>query len=265
MRWRAFFTKNNQTTVLDFRVADTPVAHAWASLYELNVIYPTIQGQNQSVCPSWPGFKNYHKSLLQTACETVNISGIGEILDQQTLNYLHKQFHYREESNQDTSVQESNAWHQINRSVHALESKLNYCVWRAGPSNQLPITDLMRRHFVITDESVPHLSLGYNTVGKNLLHAYVDNDIKLVIENGLRPQMFIGCEVVFNFSNRTSGLNEKAVKWANDNQLPVDLGDLAHQYLQQPTIATLITDIGVSDLAELVMTHQFNSVQLLVD
>lgn len=254
MLWRQHFTNSTSTVYLDFLICDTPVAQAWASLYETGQLYPVKQDQTQTVCPSWPLFKLNHQTLLSQSCLDVGINP-PDSFDQLSLNQLHNLFQSWEESKIETSKKDTASWQQINRSIHALEAKNNYCVWLVGPSTRVPITDSLRTGFVNSQIAGPSLTLGYNTIGKNLLHVFNDNDTKLVKEGGLRPQDNIGAEVMFNITFDTTDRVPAVHKWVIDNELSVNLADPTNQYLHQPNVAVLVTPISIVELVNLVMTY----------
>ena len=260
MLWRQHFTNSTSTVYLDFLICDTPVAQTWASLYETDLIYSVIQDQIQTVCHSWPLFKLNHQSLLSQACLDVGITP-PDSFDQLSLNHLHNLFQCWEESKIETSEEDTAIWQQINRSIHALESENNYCVWRVGPSTQVPITDSLRTGFVNAQIAEPHLTLGYNTIGKNLLHVFNNNDIQLVKDGGVRPQEYIGTEVTFNITYDTTDRVPAVHKWVIDNELSVNLAEPANQYLHQPVVAILVTPITILELVNLVMTYNFTYAQ----
>lgn len=167
-------------------------------------------------------------SIEQANIDERLLSGI----TRDNLNELHKQFHLLAEHATDAS----NEVNQLNYLVHLAEScvqnvkfnsKEGSFTTRFNNYNSVPLTEedytLFDRYITLPGE----LTLGYSTIGKNLLHCYGDNDLRAVKEGLVRPKLTLTTEVrpLLGINKRAGsdieasnrGNRAKFYKWCEDN------------------------------------------------
>lgn len=188
-----------------------------------------------------------------------------EDLDQETFNRVHEEFHvidekfsYDEEQNNLDLVETLT---KINILVHSYEDYLHnapgndYIVldFLSNPPkfphpSQTPLDSRYRKFFIHSEPTtVATLSCGYNTVGKNLAHAMWNNDISLVKNNLIRPQVSISNQTVWNNCKRSViGWKDQLKEFVVENNLQANVGyeDNMHVYTIQPVYAELDTSIN---------------------
>jgi len=169
------------------------------------------------------------------------------------LNRLHETFHrFEEEMSENNLMMESydaNPLAQLNVDIHTLESCIfnkNMITVTAGfflHSNQkprlLPIKiDDPSLYKYWTNQSHGGLYLGYHTIGKSLESCWNSNDVELVQQGMVRPQLDISNEVILHFDCRPADehiyaqihTKNKMQAWIEKNRLEkyVDLSDPKH-------------------------------------
>lgn len=108
-------------------------------------------------------------------------------------------------------------------------------------------------------DEIASLSVGYNTVGKNMYHAVQNNDVELVKKGLIRPQVGISNQTVINIFRQTVDKSadsqnqdwfEILEKFVVDNNLQPYIGykDMMHSHTVQPTYANLIDNSNNNSL-----------------
>ena len=165
------------------------------------------------------------RELLKTVADLVSagidMPTVPANMDRNTLNRIHEDFHVIEEAEQAKTNKTVN-WSvrklltEVNFLVHKLESamygnkeeamqvmyigdkKVDNCI---TPHRQrIILNNELRKFFRI--EAFPArvtLSCGYSTIGKNFAHAVHDNDVELVKNGNIRPQLSISTETVWSY------------------------------------------------------------------
>lgn len=209
----------------------------------------------------------------------IDMPHIPEYLDRETFNRVHEEFHvidekfsFEEEKNNPDLV---DTLERINNLVHSYEHVLfaknknskDYIVicFPNMPEKKIyqredtPLHSRYRKFF--KHDVLPHkivLSVGYNTVGKNFHHAMCNNDLSLIRDNLLRPQVSISSETVWqrrsnHFAHGSTDaehyteedlfnfLKDEIKKYVTENNLQKNIGyeDDMHTYTIQPVYAYL--------------------------
>lgn len=139
--------------------------------------------------------------------------------DAKVLNDLHRDFHANVEPS--NSVMEDMA--AVNTQIHLVESvahiqsapsyrwtpKFGAYQYNKNMHYQIPLEDSDYQYFKESEYS--KLMMGYNTVGKNIGHCAMDNDIDTVKQYMVRPQLHASCEIIAN-------LNKPS--WVSNNYNP---------------------------------------------
>jgi hypothetical protein len=180
-------------------------------------------------------------------------------IDQNILNYLHEEFERYGERHSIISgkyrelVGDPNVWpgNSFNSNFHQLWLDLNQWIHiteSAMHSTNFPnfscliqYTPFEEQGAAITDEdglfldstfSWGRLYLGYNTLGKDYMHAFYDDDKRVIINNQIKVQEWMSSEVWLNF-NPDVNLDHKAFellfwKWFKTlpNTPPLNLNEL---------------------------------------
>ena len=239
--------------------------------------------------------QNYLVELVNQA-ETfgIELQEVPEVITQEDLSRIHEGFHLVEEvyladKNLDPSNTVRECLREINNTVHALEAKFNthknnYWVWQVGNTTyhkRTVINAVLREQFKPTwhGNHTTDLRVGYATIGKNLLHCYTDNDVELVKQNHLRPQLSMSTETIWGYNidsqNLRNGLIikhwrnwQKDIKqWIVDNDLQNNVGaeDPIHLHSFQPTYAIPTGDCETWELQkwhDCFVNHGLKAVEL---
>lgn len=274
------FAQDTRTQELVFDIKQSLVSEIWSKVIIHYIESGHEKPMGFQHCNAWLTPDNIleHHNLIQQSISIIQarlpnyslpwvrkVEHITQDLDitRNVLNKLHQQFHIFEESKPELDQllfpfgreirrQVYAAFNQLNHSVHALEALVNsglettYLVWHQeadmNDSYNIDITSEVRGCWesnAITQQPGA-LYVGYSTIGKNILHAYMDNDIQLVKQGLLRPQQFIDSEVILHI-DYYSFVSQQTIfaqikNWVANNQLEsyVDLSLPEHQYFTQP-------------------------------
>lgn len=284
---------------LSFRLIDTPVTALWLETVRETVADPNFKvyyNQMASFIPTLEKIQNIWAEMYQ-GVQAVNSKQWIDIdyLDmpehfdpnnnpQALLNHLHYEFHRFEEAIL------TERWRIIDNSydplqivnvlIHKLEQMTTnwfsgfdlektllvstFFIHRTNPTDGnpslslRPITDDLYQYWNPSDSNGV-LLLGYHTVGKTLYHCYRDNDVNLIRQGMVRPQVTIGTETQMFFGGwpvvDQQPLLEGMHQWVRDNQLEnyVNSYEPKHSLSQQPLLGKIqnnLTRQQVSDLFE---------------
>jgi len=222
------------TQTLTFNLFDNPVTHSWVDVIEKKLAEPNTSVESHTPHGVFPAFDNKYevnkilydhvqvaKQLKSDLYWPKNVDDI----DQELLNRLHENFHEVQEKYLDSKYQSgypdeikpvANAFAKINHYVHTLENILkwqdqpeqvranrqSYYIINFGCQDEHlrnPVTAELREYWKYTyhpDQKRAQLILGYNTVGKHLLHCVTDNDVQVVTDHMIRPQTLVGGEAM---------------------------------------------------------------------
>lgn len=145
-------------------------------------------------------------------------------ISREKLNYLHEKFEeYGEFGAGDGSGRlyrgqnAHNLWLDLNEWIHITETAMetgeqdfpNYgalvTVYPPYPGRKLEERDKL---FLTTEFSWGHLYLGYNTLGKDYMHAFQDNDVRVITNNQVKIQELYSSEVWLCFQQKPLFIKE---------------------------------------------------------
>lgn len=141
----------------------------------------------------------------------------------ESLNRLHEEFHFREE--QDRQGKYAEKYHQLNLFIHKMERISPVCQWYTHKKLDkiIPIKNDCWQYFDIQGKQLninkPHISLGYHTIGKDLLNCYFNNDVELVKKGGVRPIQNLHTQVVYTRERIAANVKKSIRKWAKANNI----------------------------------------------
>lgn len=185
-------------------------------------------------------------------------------LDQAQLNLLHYQFEeFLRRPDRLSDIRLHDLWHLLNTQIHQYESAAEITASGPGSFNLLYDINPGRCRGEIQAEDLswvePNLAwgglyLGYNTVGKDWLSCYLDDDRALIHQEGVKPQRQFSTETFLCFSTgvpRHRRILDFQRWWRNlpphlQHQVPV--GDLSSLSLGKFRIGELIIDQQFLDL-----------------
>jgi hypothetical protein len=159
-------------------------------------------------------------------------------LDHQILNYLHEEFelygerhaamsnHYMDpRPDMDPNVwpgigfkkEFHQLWLDLNQWIHITESAIEEIDWPNFSClvQYLPFEEKgakieeVDKLFLNHSPNWGQLYLGYNTLGKDYMHAYGDNDQRVIINNQVKIQEYLSSEVWLNFSQNINNAGKK--------------------------------------------------------
>jgi len=274
------FTDGEVTKTLRYQIVDTPVSQKWLERVRWVTSHPDCHiFENQWIASSaskekisalWKEMKRLVDEANSGKYIQVDFIDMPEEFDEtrnnrQILNYLHYEFHRFEEQLNGILV-EYDPLIRLNVDIHVLETMLNsygndllagfflHASHNEGVVAGIhveEITDPSLYEYFLHDVVFGDLLLGYHTVGKNIYHCYVDNDIDLVKKNMIRPQRTISNEVILSFSEtirqpqyegHSKLVLEDLIKWVDDNELNeyVDMSLPENQAVARPLLGQLV-------------------------
>tara|TARA_B110000908_G_scaffold42637_1_gene51856 strand:+ start:1297 stop:2211 length:915 start_codon:yes stop_codon:yes gene_type:complete len=179
------------------------------------------------------------KIVKEVSALNVTMPEIPDTLDRDTLNRIHESFHIAEEvymlddTNHQKLSEDINVIRrllkEVNFLVHELENalfktkKAAFTVFYIGEHNisdRVVLNSELRKMFVST--SMPNrvtLHVGYATIGKNLLHAAYDNDVELVKNGNIRPQLSLSTETIWQWNPINLVKTTQAAKDKHDERM----------------------------------------------
>ena len=221
----------------------------------------------------------------------IDMPKIPKKLDKDILNRIHEGFHVVEE----LYCAEDDSWDNqtknirtllsdVNFLVHELENALfhkdneAYSVFYIGENNisdRAVIYPQLRKLFAYNPRpSKATLQVGYATVGKNLLHAVKDNDVDMIKNGNLRPQMSMSTETIWSWSENIDNgkmCKQKRTKWDKDvrdfvvkNKLQDYVGwkDPIHYNSVQPYYAYTDEDLSLTEWHNIIVKDKLKEIEL---
>jgi len=247
MIYQVIFDKSS----LDDIIIHSPVSRICVALTKQSMASEYYISKNQwTNC--WPT-EEYITSLWNKI-ETISCEKGLQLADrtQVALNQLHKEFHAKGELGSNNELEE------LNTPIHSLEHALRLIKspqrWNSQvgfylePSFTEPVTNHSLYKYWNYNPTNNDLCLGYHTIGKNLYHCWRDNDVQLIRDGMLRPQITISTEVnlVFTRGNPIfdplDELSNRVDRWIEHNELTKFVNRTApeHQYLGAPLLGKYI-------------------------
>jgi hypothetical protein len=305
------------TKSIAFDVLDTPVSRAWIKVIKRKLEQEDVEPKDYSQHGTFPGFDDKHL-LNSKILENVKIAQqmVPELqwptdvddITRDGLNVLHEHFHEIEEktfrgllNNNLTEEQHciKRAFMDINHHIHEIETIL---LWESLPEEKKqnrrayrvmnfgrydldlrePVTPELREFWRSTyfpNQKPVQLILGYATIGKNMYHCTYDNDVQVVKDDMVRPQIDIGGEAKLvvhegwyartpDDVERINGeVESKITNFIKQNELEdlVDINDKNHIYGQQPQLGIISDehdDWTMADYYEVCSKYNMISVEL---
>lgn len=278
-------------TTLKYQLEDNPVANAFKEFSEaLFKFEDTKVWPYQSPAPMWD--EEYLHMIWDRMYENVQLWNSGKvwkdawhiempkILDikqeglRDLLNYLHYEFHRFEENYSESDSLLYDPLQQLNADIHTVEHLL-YIAGRIQDNETHIPRKISRLSFFnytqkkleypkLTEEMFEHFDnclvngaifLGYHTVGKNLQHCSLDNDIALVKKGMIRPQQTVSNEVCIMFfrgeenPNFVENQKNHIIQWVTDNNLQeyVDLNDKRNLLVGHPLLGRLVNPMTAEE------------------
>lgn len=279
------FTKGFEKQEIEYWLLDHPVAIAWYNIISKKLQAETYCKPENGLDIGFPKkmTPDAINNMIFNRIENINSSHDKKIIwpkditeiSQDTLNRLHQEFHETEEhyrSYKDLSDYTRKQFIDVNYLIHSLENQNkfihhlknpntsynNYRVCKFGSVKNderfgIPVTDELVQYFKPQYSEFANrvkLTLGYSTIGKDLGHCVIDNDVEVVKSGLLRPQKYIRGEHMWiqtiyrirtekQVKEYQNNILERTKKWVSDNNLSqyVDLDDPHHKYTHKPELA----------------------------
>jgi|11_taG_2_1085331.scaffolds.fasta_scaffold00302_12 hypothetical protein len=275
-------------------------------------MFDLIKKRERNIRPSHGSFNMFAdagaiEAKLKDKVKQVSSYGIAmpkipNRLDRDTLNRIHEDFHvveevYHSEKNLDDDDRDKairTLLKDVNFLVHELENALfgtreaAFTVFYIGEynvSDRVVLNSEIRKLFV--SKTLPHrvtLHVGYATIGKNLLHAVADNDVELVKNGNLRPQLSMSTETIWHWNpvgminknkeyaeQRDKKMREswdKAVReFVINNNLQDYVGwkDPIHYNSVQPCYAYANDELSLDEWHDIIVNDKLKEVELYED
>lgn len=286
------FENNLQKESLSYKIVDTPVSRIWLDITKKHIEYSSpIPKKSQwfNIFPSEEKIVSLINELMNLIDQINNKKIFKEKLYfkfnnetlQENLNYLHLQFHRLEET------QESNDFilGEFNVKIHEIETAL-YVRRKPDTKNvsagfYLFNPAILKSYVEISDPSLytfwsnpgtsGSLVLGYHTVGKNIFHCCLNNDIELVKSKMVRPQKNISTEIMLYFSSITEDSESKlksykelTYNWIKENQLEefIDMSLPENNLFGWPTLGEIEHNYSIEDINKIISIGNVSSVKI---
>ena len=295
------FANENKVVTLTYQIVDTPISHIWLDRVRWIMQvhnYSVFENQWSNVLPDSAEIIDLWKTMKLLVDETnskqyvdVDFIDMPDTIDpnvdnQKMLNYLHHVFHMFIEKVGDTH-RTYNPLVQLNVYIHKLEKLVqnlkntentivNYSFFLhgdvrkspTGGNHTVPILDKSLYKYWDHPDEFGDLLLGYHTIGKNIHHCCLDNDIELVKTGGVRPQTTIGNEVILQFrkgktdiSNQHRMINE----WIKKNNLEsfIDMTAPENNVAALPLLGRIQGTYSIEEISNLFKTSKVTTTRLI--
>lgn len=228
---------------LSWNLRNSPLAKKWINLMQSNKVEPPNSRYDWINVGYLPKHLNAIWEEMITIVQKLNRDHSANIDNtllsapcQENLNKLHQKFHLLAEGNNNAANEIS----RLNYLVHIAENcskniRLNtdsgYMILKFNIFH----TDLLEpedfNEFNEYDEQVGDLAMGYSTIGKNLFHCYIDNDIAVIEQGLVRPKITLSSEVrittgTASIKNLQTGSQRRDsyYNWCDTNQIKEKYG-----------------------------------------
>jgi hypothetical protein len=261
--------------VLNYHIYDTPLSKKWADITERNLANPdhSIHGVfNNLTNKDIPEIFSKLTSIITDINKEYDKKlPIAESYDNKMLNYLHEEFEvfggrldeapkkliYSALGKRTWSETLKNNFFALNESIHACEDALMDTDNTWGPAGILYDLHPLGIHEPVTEEDKLYLRpdfywgklyLGYNTLGKDWLNVYKDNDIEVIDREMVKPQRRYAAETWLNFCKDQDFIQKVTnfVKWCKSlpehTQSKIPLNNINELTLGRFLIGELIID-----------------------
>lgn len=237
-----FLDKNQNKVVLNYKIYASSLTEQWTKLIHL---YQNKKNSklitkfsNKSYEDLWEVTENLRSVIYSINTMYDQQIEVFNQLDTEKLNFLHEKYeHY---GNRKPELEKNKQWSKyldeyflkFNDFIHlaedVLRSKNDTWANFALLLNYFPadineeITE-EHRQWLRTGLEWGKLYLGYNTLGKDWLKIWCDNDIEVIQRNQVKPQKYISAETWLNFGADENELERKKEFKLWYDSLPVDL------------------------------------------
>lgn len=272
--------QNNEEFVFSYDIIPSPITELWAK-----ATIPAVFHKSNLVYFNHMNCNNTPQDILNQLnynCNIVNTEGVVTIMNvpesyedctREFLNDLHKTFHENYEqfcfhSVIPGSVVSSNtsntcdALLNLNNLIHTLDDIVEHDTHFNMIKMNFENDHLYERdfsadlypYFNYSMGVIGDLRLGYATLGKTLHACYLENDMNVIKEKMVRPQIVITSEVYLIFDNtteeyqKTTGAQLYQI-WCRDNNVYAygyDPLDPQHKYTGRPLLGKLNTDVDIN-------------------
>jgi len=296
-----FVNENKATTTLTYQIVDTPVSQIWLdrvrwimqvdnhSVFENQ--WANVLPDSREIIDLWKTMKRLVDGTNSKQYVDVDFIDMPDTIDptadnQKMLNHLHHVFHMFIEKVGDTH-RTYNPLVQLNVYIHKLEKLVqnlkntentivNYSFFLhgnvknspTGGDHTVPITDKSLYQYWDHPDEFGDLLLGYHTIGKNIHHCCLDNDIELVKSGGVRPQVTIGNEVILQFRRgKTDISNQHRMinSWVKENNLEsfIDMTAPENQVGALPLLGRIQGTYSIEEISDLFKTSRVTTTRLI--
>jgi len=298
------FTDGTRTETLRYQICDNPVSRIWLDRVRWHLALPNCHIFDNQWMTTFPTLEKV-SAMWRRMKHLVDEANSGQYIqvpyidmpaefdpsidNRPMLNYLHYQFHKFEEELVGQVVvydplQELNVViHKIEAMVDRvgdLENSLLSCGFflhgdrmqsADGGDYTVPIEDPELYKYWNYDDEFGDLVLGYHTVGKNIHHCWIDNDIELVKIGMVRPQRTISNEVVLLFRGGprvvggVDGIVKKINTWVEENDLGqyVDMTQPYNKVAGRPLVGKIVGNYTRNDINEIFELGRVSAVRLI--
>ena len=296
------FSDGVRTQTLRYKIENNPVSRIWLDQVRLSLTMPNCHIASNQFATTFTSVEKIEVlwATMQRLVDEVNSGQFIKVpfidipakfdptIDSRPiLNYLHYQFHKFQEEIKDLNVG-YNPLHQLNIKIHTLESLILtrvddhknawlMCVFHlAGDRpivkedvfNEVPIDDHELYKYWNYDHAFGDLLLGYHTVGKNIHHCWLANDIELIKTGMVRPQRTISNEVALVFPSPwvpNASIIKQLQNWVSDNDLSqyIDMTQPYNNVVGSPYLGSLVGNYTREDINSLLAQCKVSTVRLL--
>jgi hypothetical protein len=232
----------SETKILQWNIGNSNLAIRWANMLKNK---PRRNEYYHSEFDWYmAGYTQEHfdkiVNRMSNICKKLNLtkgfdipSSWFENLTRESLNQLHLKFHSMAED-----MPSDDEINQLNYIVHTAESCMSNIHWKQKFSNLImnfnvfDCEDLVESDYLeFTNYSVGPgtLILSYATIGKNLFHCHMDNDLELVKNHMVRPKLTltpaVNCYIGGSEDRRQPA---RYYKWCDDNNILDQFGYDCH-------------------------------------
>lgn len=213
-----FTDKSNNTHTLNYKIYPSSLSDQWISLVRL---YQQTQGSklitkfsNKSYEDLWEVTENLRSTIYGINTLYDQKIEVFNQLDTEKLNLLHEKYeHY---GNRKPELEKNKKWSRpldenflkLNDFIHLAEdilrSKNSQWANFALLFNYVPVKindEIVEEHMENLRVGLEwgKLYLGYNTLGKDWLKIWCDNDLEVIERNQVKPQKYLSAETWLNF------------------------------------------------------------------
>lgn len=222
-----------QDKTLQWDIKDSTIATRWANMLKTT----PRQNENYHSAFDWytVGYTQEHLdkivSNMSAICNKLNLTKGFDIpnswfenLTRESLNQLHLKFHSMAED-----IPSDKDIDQLNYIVHNAEACMSNMYWKqkfgnlVANFNVFDCEELSESDFLeFNNYSIEPgaLILSYATIGKNLYHCYIDNDLELIQNQMVRPKVTLTPAVnCYITGTNASHQPVQYYKWCDDNNI----------------------------------------------